>query len=140
MPSAESSKRSPRACKGCSERLEPREPGVSAGRESDAGMGSGRSELRGGIRATGWPAWRGIFRSAWGLLKWLLALPLIALVKFYQYCISPFTLPSCRYEPTCSQYALGALRKHGPLKGSWLTLRRLARCHPWGGSGYDPVP
>ena len=55
-------------------------------------------------------------------------------------CISPFTPPSCRFTPTCSQYALEALRKHGLLKGSWLTLRRLSRCHPWGGSGYDPVP
>ena len=48
--------------------------------------------------------------------------------------------PSCRFTPTCSQSALDALRKYGPLKGLWLTLRRLARCHPWGGSGYDPVP
>lgn len=68
------------------------------------------------------------------------ALPLIALVRFYQYGISPFTPPSCRFTPTCSQYALEALRKYGPLKGGWLTLRRLARCHPWGGHGYDPVP
>ena len=65
---------------------------------------------------------------------------LIALVRFYQYCISPLTPPSCRYTPTCSQYALEALRKYGLLKGLWLTLKRLARCHPWGGSGYDPVP
>lgn len=74
------------------------------------------------------------------IFKRICALPLIALVRFYQLCISPFTAPSCRFTPTCSQYALGALRKHGPLKGSWLALRRLARCHPWGGSGYDPVP
>ena len=66
--------------------------------------------------------------------------PLIALVRFYQYFISPLTPPSCRYTPTCSQYALEALRKYGLLKGLWLTLKRLARCHPWGGSGYDPVP
>jgi len=72
--------------------------------------------------------------------KRLLALPLILLVRFYQLCISPLTPPSCRYTPTCSQYALEALRKYGPLKGTWLALRRLARCHPWGGSGYDPVP
>lgn len=72
--------------------------------------------------------------------KFALALPLLVVVKFYQYCISPFTPPSCRYVPTCSQYAVEALRKYGPLKGSWLTLKRLSRCHPWGGSGYDPVP
>lgn len=66
--------------------------------------------------------------------------PLLALVKFYQYCISPFTPPACRFTPTCSQYAVEALRKYGPIKGCWLTLKRLARCHPWGGSGYDPVP
>ena len=74
------------------------------------------------------------------IFKRICALPLIALVKFYQLCISPFTPPSCRFTPTCSQYALEALRKYGPLKGLWLALRRLAKCHPWGGSGYDPVP
>ena len=75
-----------------------------------------------------------------GICKRLAALPLVALVRFYQLCISPFTPPACRFTPTCSQYALEALRRYGPLKGGWLTLRRLARCHPWGGSGYDPVP
>ncbi|MBQ5831217.1 MAG: membrane protein insertion efficiency factor YidD [Alistipes sp.] len=74
------------------------------------------------------------------LCKWLFTLPLLALVKFYQYCISPLTPPSCRYVPTCSQYAVEALRKYGPIKGCWLTLKRLSRCHPWGGRGYDPVP
>ena len=73
-------------------------------------------------------------------LKRLLALPLFALVKFYQYCISPYTPPACRFTPTCSQYAVEALKKYGPIKGSWLTIKRLLRCHPWGGSGYDPVP
>lgn len=48
--------------------------------------------------------------------------------------------PSCRFTPTCSAYALEALQRHGPFKGSYLTIRRLLRCHPWGGSGYDPVP
>ena len=82
----------------------------------------------------------GFWKQSWNTFKRICALPLIALVKFYQLCISPFTPPSCRFTPTCSQYALEALRKYGPLEGLWLTLRRLARCHPWGGSGYDPVP
>lgn len=68
------------------------------------------------------------------------AFPLLVLVRFYQLCISPLTPPACRFTPTCSQYALEALRKYGPLKGTWLTIKRLSRCHPWGGSGYDPVP
>lgn len=71
--------------------------------------------------------------------EWL-SLPLIGLVKFYQNFISPFTPASCRYTPTCSQYSLEALRKHGPLKGGWLSIKRIASCNPWGGSGYDPVP
>ena len=82
----------------------------------------------------------GFWKRLPGACKRLLSLPLIGLVRFYQLCISPLTPPSCRFVPTCSQYALEALRKYGPLKGGWLTLRRLARCHPWGGSGYDPVP
>ena len=61
-------------------------------------------------------------------------------VKFYQYCISPLKPQTCRYTPTCSQYAVEALKKHGPWKGLYLTIKRLLRCHPWGGSGYDPVP
>ena len=70
----------------------------------------------------------------------LLAQLLILPIRFYQRCISPLTPPSCRFTPTCSQYAVEALRKHGPFRGSWLALRRLLRCHPLGGSGYDPVP
>lgn len=65
---------------------------------------------------------------------------LILGVRFYQSAISPLTPPSCRYTPTCSQYAVEALRVHGALRGSWLALKRICRCHPWGGSGYDPVP
>ncbi|MCQ2210963.1 MAG: membrane protein insertion efficiency factor YidD [Paludibacteraceae bacterium] len=61
-------------------------------------------------------------------------------VRFYKACISPMLPPSCRYTPTCSEYAMIALKKYGVIKGSWLTLKRLLRCHPWGGSGYDPVP
>lgn len=70
----------------------------------------------------------------------LLAAPLLGLIWFYRHGISPFTPPSCRYTPTCSQYAAEAVRRYGPFKGGWLALKRLARCHPWGGSGYDPVP
>ncbi|MBO4905497.1 MAG: membrane protein insertion efficiency factor YidD [Bacteroidaceae bacterium] len=61
-------------------------------------------------------------------------------IRFYQRCISPLTPPSCRFTPTCSQYAVEAILKHGVVKGLYLGIRRLLRCHPWGGSGYDPVP
>lgn len=70
------------------------------------------------------------------LLAWLLTLPVI----FYRRCISPMKPPTCRFTPTCSEYAIQALRKHGPFRGSWLAVRRILRCHPCGGSGYDPVP
>lgn len=61
-------------------------------------------------------------------------------VYFYRACISPMLPPACRYVPTCSQYAVEAVMKHGILHGGWLALKRILRCHPWGGSGYDPVP
>ncbi len=67
------------------------------------------------------------------------ALPL-ALLKFYKLCISPYLGNHCRYTPTCSVYAMEAIQKYGIIKGGWLALKRLLRCHPWGGSGYDPVP
>lgn len=70
------------------------------------------------------------------LLKYIL----IALLRFYQGAISPLTPPSCRFVPTCSQYGIEAIQKYGAFKGGWLTLKRLSRCHPWGGSGFDPVP
>ena len=65
---------------------------------------------------------------------------LLKFVRFYQVAISPMLPPRCRYTPTCSQYAVEALQKHGAYKGSMLALRRVCRCHPFGGSGYDPVP
>ncbi|MDD6211464.1 MAG: membrane protein insertion efficiency factor YidD [Bacteroidales bacterium] len=70
------------------------------------------------------------------VFTWLFLLP----VYFYKACISPLFPPSCRFTPTCSQYAIEALKKYGPFKGSLLTIKRILRCNPWGGSGYDPVP
>jgi putative membrane protein insertion efficiency factor len=65
---------------------------------------------------------------------------LIGLVRFYQFAFSPWLGPRCRFEPTCSAYAIAAIRRFGPWRGGWLMIRRLSRCHPWGSSGYDPVP
>ena len=65
---------------------------------------------------------------------------MIALIKFYQKCISPLMPNVCRYTPSCSQYFIEAIQVHGVVKGSLLGIRRILRCHPWGGSGYDPVP
>ena len=64
----------------------------------------------------------------------------ILLITFYQTAISPHTPPACRFTPTCSQYALEAIKKYGPFKGGFLAIKRILRCNPWGGSGYDPVP
>lgn len=73
-------------------------------------------------------------------LKNILIFPFILLVRFYQTAISPFTPATCRFEPTCSSYTIQALEKHGLFKGSWLAIKRILSCHPWGKSGYDPVP
>jgi putative membrane protein insertion efficiency factor len=70
----------------------------------------------------------------------ILSLPLIALIRIYQWVLSPYIGPKCRYEPTCSHYALDALKKYGLFKGIWLAVKRVSRCHPWGGHGVDPVP
>ena len=70
----------------------------------------------------------------------MLKLLLRGAIRFYKLFISPALPPSCRYLPTCSDYAAEAIEKHGALRGMWLAARRLGRCHPWGGSGYDPVP
>lgn len=70
------------------------------------------------------------------ILVWLLLLP----IRFYQVAITPYTPPSCRFTPTCSEYARQALIKHGPVKGLALAIWRILRCNPWSGSGYDPVP
>jgi len=65
---------------------------------------------------------------------------LVGLISLYRYGISPLLPPRCRFQPTCSAYALEAVRRHGPLRGGLLASRRVLRCHPWGGHGYDPVP
>ena len=69
-----------------------------------------------------------------------LAWPLIQLVRIYRLAISPWLGGNCRFDPTCSSYAIEALQVHGIFKGTWLAARRIGRCHPWGGSGYDPLP
>lgn len=73
-------------------------------------------------------------------LMHLLSLLLVLPIRFYQLYISPLTGPSCRFTPTCSEYARQAILKHGPFKGLYLAVWRILRCNPWGGSGYDPVP
>ncbi len=65
---------------------------------------------------------------------------LILLIKTYQVTLSPLIGPNCRYHPTCSQYMIESIKKYGPFKGVWLGIKRITRCHPWGGSGHDPVP
>ncbi|MFN7584793.1 MAG: membrane protein insertion efficiency factor YidD [Bacteroidota bacterium] len=70
----------------------------------------------------------------------IIVLPFIALVKVYQYGISPLMGPKCRYTPTCSQYTVTALQRHGLFKGGWLAIKRISSCRPGGGEGYDPVP
>jgi len=73
-------------------------------------------------------------------MKKILQLIFLLPIYFYRYSISPLFPARCRYTPTCSQYAIEAVHKHGIIKGGWLSVKRISRCHPWGGSGYDPVP
>jgi putative membrane protein insertion efficiency factor len=70
----------------------------------------------------------------------MLTAALVKIIRFYKKGISPYLPPACRYTPSCSEYAIEALELHGAARGGWLTARRLGRCHPWGGSGFDPVP
>ncbi|AQW95673.1 membrane protein insertion efficiency factor YidD [Elizabethkingia miricola] len=74
------------------------------------------------------------------MLNKILIFPFVMLIRFYQYAISPWLGKNCRYTPTCSQYTLEALKIHGLFKGGYLGAKRILSCHPWGGSGYDPVP
>jgi hypothetical protein len=80
--------------------------------------------------------WKTPFHLIGQALSWIL----LGMIRIYQGALSPYLPNSCRYAPTCSAYAVQAIQKFGPFKGSWLALRRISRCHPWGGSGYDPVP
>ena len=73
-------------------------------------------------------------------LSFFLGLILRLLIRVYQLFISPILGSHCRYAPSCSQYAIEAIETHGPMRGCWLALKRIGRCHPWGSSGYDPVP
>ena len=77
--------------------------------------------------------WRDAIESGLGLA-------LRGVIRAYQLLLAPVLPPACRYYPSCSHYAMEAVERHGPWRGSWLGLRRLLRCHPWGGAGYDPVP
>lgn len=74
------------------------------------------------------------------LLKLIFSKFIIGLVRFYQIAISPWIGSSCRYSPTCSQYMIEAVNEWGSLKGFWLGIKRIGRCHPWGGEGFDPIP
>lgn len=77
--------------------------------------------------------WEKVIKKAFELL-------FLVLIKAYQLLLSPMLGASCRYSPTCSQYGVEAIRRYGPFKGGWLTIKRISRCHPWGGHGHDPVP
>ncbi|HET54477.1 MAG TPA: membrane protein insertion efficiency factor YidD [Ignavibacteria bacterium] len=79
-------------------------------------------------------------KKLWKYALKLLAYIPILLIKLYQIFLSPYLPNSCRFTPTCSAYSVEALKKHGFFKGLWLSVRRISRCHPWGGHGYDPVP
>lgn len=81
-----------------------------------------------------------LYRQSATALSGLVKLVIVGLVRFYQYALSPLFPSSCRYTPTCSQYCIEAVKKHGPLKGTFLAIKRIGRCHPWGGHGHDPVP
>ena len=74
------------------------------------------------------------------ILKSLIGAVFLLLIKIYQYFLSPLLGVSCRYTPSCSQYGVEDIKKYGAFKGGWLTLKRIARCNPWGGHGHDPVP
>ncbi len=73
-------------------------------------------------------------------MKWFVSKIFVIIIRIYQLSISPILGQNCRYTPTCSQYSIEAINKHGPFKGGWLSLKRIFSCHPWGKYGHDPVP
>jgi putative membrane protein insertion efficiency factor len=73
-------------------------------------------------------------------MKYLLGRFFLLIIQLYRWLLSPLLGAACRYTPTCSQYGKEAIEKFGPFKGAWLTIKRIGRCHPWGGHGHDPVP
>ena len=73
-------------------------------------------------------------------MKKVFIFPFVLLIRIYQFLLSPIMPASCRFNPTCSQYSLEALREHGLYKGTILAVKRISKCHPWGGEGHDPVP
>ncbi|HWK57900.1 MAG TPA: membrane protein insertion efficiency factor YidD [Parapedobacter sp.] len=82
-----------------------------------------------------------LLRYIWNnVIKVAISAIFLLLIRGYQVLLSPMLGASCRYSPTCSQYAVEAIRKYGPFKGGWLAIKRIGRCHPWGGHGHDPVP
>lgn len=81
-----------------------------------------------------------LFSSLWSALCTGFSFLLLMPIYFYRMAISPMLPPTCRFTPTCSSYAVQAIKRHGPFKGLYLAVKRILRCHPWGGSGYDPVP
>jgi putative membrane protein insertion efficiency factor len=95
-----------------------------------------RAAPRHGSFVPAWTFFGSLWRAAGDAMRGLMLL----LIRAYQLGISPLLRPSCRYHPSCSEYAHAAIRLHGPLRGAWLGLRRLLRCHPFAGAGYDPVP
>ncbi|NLB67759.1 MAG: membrane protein insertion efficiency factor YidD [Bacteroidales bacterium] len=84
--------------------------------------------------------WERFWSKSLAVVRKVMIFPLLMLLKFYKFFISPYVGNACRFTPTCSVYAMDALRKHGVFKGIYLAVKRILRCHPWGGSGYDPVP
>ncbi|MCL2132603.1 MAG: membrane protein insertion efficiency factor YidD [Lentimicrobiaceae bacterium] len=81
-----------------------------------------------------------IIQKIYAFFYWLLKHFFLLLIWLYQRTLSPLLPSSCRFVPTCSAYGIEAIKKYGPFKGGWLTLKRILSCHPWGRSGYDPVP